>query len=32
MPHSTLLATEEFLDDKVYYRNPAKDPIPGEKV
>jgi len=32
MPHATLLATEEFLDDKVYYRNPSKDPIPGEKI
>jgi DNA-directed RNA polymerase subunit K/omega len=32
MPHASLLATEEFLEDKVYYRNPSKDPIPGEKI
>lgn len=25
MPKSTLIATEEFLDGKVYYRNPSKD-------
>ena len=25
LPKSTLIATQEFLDDKIYYRNPAKD-------
>ena len=25
LPKPTLLATEEFLEDKVYFRNPAKD-------
>src|ERR1700710_175634 len=25
MPKSTLIAVQEFLDDKVYYRNPAKE-------
>ena len=29
LPHSTLMATEEFLDEKVYFRNPSKeDPKP----
>jgi len=32
LPHPSILATEEFLDDKIYYRNPSKDPIPGESV
>ncbi|MCQ2076819.1 MAG: DNA-directed RNA polymerase subunit omega [Bacteroidaceae bacterium] len=25
MPKPTLIATQEFLEDKLYYRNPAKD-------
>lgn len=25
MPKPTLIATQEYLDDKVYYRNPAKE-------
>lgn len=25
MPKPTLIATQEFLDSKIYYRNPAKD-------
>ena len=25
LPKPTLIATQEFLEDKVYYRNPAKD-------
>lgn len=25
MPKPTLVAVQEFLDDKVYYRNPAKE-------
>ena len=26
MPKPSLIAIDEFLNDKVYYRNPAKDP------
>ena len=25
LPKSTLIATQEFIEDKVYYRNPAKE-------
>ena len=25
LPKPTLIATQEFLEDKIYYRNPAKD-------
>lgn len=25
LPKPTLMATQEFLDDKLYYRNPAKE-------
>jgi len=25
LPKATLIATQEFVDDKVYYRNPAKE-------
>lgn len=25
MPKATLLATQEFIEDKIYYRNPVKD-------
>ncbi|HAP01206.1 MAG TPA: DNA-directed RNA polymerase subunit omega [Bacteroidetes bacterium] len=25
LPHPTLMATEEFYDDKIYHRNPAKE-------
>lgn len=25
LPKATLLATQEFIEDKVYYRNPVKD-------
>lgn len=25
LPKPTLIATQEFIDDKIYYRNPAKD-------
>ena len=25
MPKPTLIATQEYLDDRIYYRNPAKD-------
>ena len=25
MPKPTLIATQEYLDDKIYFRNPAKD-------
>ena len=25
LPKPTLIATQEFVDDKVYFRNPAKD-------
>jgi len=32
MPHPTVMATREFLDDKVYHRNPAKEaPTKEEK-
>lgn len=27
MPKSSLLATQEFIDGKVYYRNPLKDKL-----
>lgn len=27
MPNPTLQATQEFLEDKVYFRNPAKEPL-----
>jgi DNA-directed RNA polymerase subunit K/omega len=27
IPKSTLLATQEFLEDKIYYRNPIKDKL-----
>ena len=26
LPKPTLLATQEFIEDKVYYRNPLRDP------
>ncbi|MBQ0022302.1 MAG: DNA-directed RNA polymerase subunit omega [Prevotellaceae bacterium] len=29
LPKPTLIATQEFLEDKVYYRNPAKE---GNKI
>jgi DNA-directed RNA polymerase subunit K/omega len=25
LPKPTLIATQEFLEDKIYYRNPSKD-------
>ncbi len=25
LPKPTLIATQEFIEDKIYYRNPAKD-------
>ena len=25
LPKSALIATQEFIEDKIYYRNPAKD-------
>ena len=25
LPKSSLIATQEFIDDKIYYRNPAKE-------
>ena len=25
LPKATLIATQEFLEDKIYYRNPSKD-------
>ncbi|MDO5762163.1 MAG: DNA-directed RNA polymerase subunit omega [Bacteroidales bacterium] len=25
LPKSTLIATQEFLEDKIYYRNPSKE-------
>lgn len=28
IPKATLIATQEFLDNKVYFRNPAKDNAP----
>lgn len=30
LPKPTLMATEEFIDGKVYYRNPAKDTFETE--
>lgn len=27
MPKATLLATQEFIEDKVFYRNPVKDKL-----
>ncbi|HNX89529.1 MAG TPA: DNA-directed RNA polymerase subunit omega [Paludibacteraceae bacterium] len=27
MPKATLLATQEFIEDKVFYRNPLKDKL-----
>lgn len=27
LPKSTLIATQEFIEDKVYYRNPLKDKL-----
>lgn len=27
LPKSTLIATQEFIEDKVYYRNPIKDKL-----
>ena len=27
LPKSTLVATQEFIEDKVYYRNPIKDKL-----
>ena len=27
----TLIATQEFLEDKIYYRNPSKD-VPSDKL
>ena len=27
LPKSTLVATQEFVEDKVYYRNPIKDKL-----
>ena len=27
MPKASLLATEEFVEDKVYFRNPAKEDV-----
>ncbi len=27
MPKPTLLATQEFIEDKIYYRNPLKDKL-----
>ena len=27
LPKPTLIATQEFVDDKVYYRNPAKEQL-----
>lgn len=31
LPKPTLIATQEFLDDKIYYRNPSKD-IASDKL
>lgn len=31
LPKPTLIATQEFLEDKIYYRNPSKD-IPSDKL
>ena len=30
LPNPALLAAQEFLDDKIYFRNPAKDTADGE--
>ena len=27
MPKATLIATQEFIEDKIYYRNPVKDKL-----
>ena len=27
LPKPTLIATQEFLEDKIYYRNPSKDTV-----
>ncbi|HOS46467.1 MAG TPA: RNA polymerase Rpb6, partial [Paludibacter sp.] len=27
LPKPTLLATQEFIEDKIYYRNPLKDKL-----
>lgn len=31
LPKPTLIATQEFIEDKIYYRNPSKD-SPSEKM
>ncbi|MCR4613346.1 MAG: DNA-directed RNA polymerase subunit omega [Bacteroidaceae bacterium] len=31
LPKPTLIATQEFLEDKIYYRNPSKD-VPTDKL
>jgi DNA-directed RNA polymerase subunit K/omega len=31
LPKPTLIATQEFLEDKIYYRNPSKD-VPSDKL
>ena len=31
LPKPTLIATQEFLEDKIYFRNPAKD-VPVDKL
>ena len=30
LPKPTLIATQEFLEDKIYYRNPSKDANPDK--
>ena len=30
LPKPTLIATQEFLEDKIYYRNPSKDSNPDK--
>ena len=30
LPNPALMAAQEFLDDKIYFRNPAKDTEDGE--
>jgi DNA-directed RNA polymerase subunit K/omega len=30
MPNPALLATQEFMEDKIYFRNPSREPLDAE--
>ena len=32
LPKPTLIATQEFLEDKIFFRNPAKDATPDKLI